>query len=335
MDKHGAAAFDADTWPIAAAMLQFPAVQPDGGSTQDAPAEVWERALAEVRSLGFTEVDPTDSWLRIADLRPARLAEFTDIVTRLGLTVPAISTARRSVIDPELGEDNLAYSHRVIDVAPEVGASIVNIGLLPRLLPAQQDALWFWEQPGYRDPDDPAVWNLGVARIRELGDHAAAVGVELSLEMYEDTYLGTADDAVRFVDDIGHPAVGLNPDLGNLIRLHRPVEAWRSMLAKVLPYANYWHVKNYYRMEDPASGVILTSPAPLESGMMSYRLALADALAAGYTGAFCVEHYGGDGLGVCATNRDYLRSLLRRTGAGCPRVDARTGGMVTAAADTE
>jgi sugar phosphate isomerase/epimerase len=335
MDINPAAAYDADTWPIAAAMLPFPAELPGGGSTQDAPAEVWESALAEVRGLGFTEVDPTDSWLRIADLPPSRLDEFTDIVRRLGFTIPAISTVRRSVIDPELGAENVAYSHRVIDMAPVVGATIVNIGLLPRLLPAQQAALWFWEQPGYCDPNDRTIWDLAVSRIRALGDHAAAVGVALSLEMYEDTYLGTADDAVRLVTDIDHPAVGLNPDLGNLIRLHRPVEAWRSMLAKVLPYANYWHVKNYYRMEDPASGVILTSPAPLESGMMSYRVAIGDALAAGYTGAFCVEHYGGDGLGVCATNRNYLRSLLRRAGAGSTRTGAGTGGMVPATAGAE
>ncbi|MDR1431342.1 MAG: sugar phosphate isomerase/epimerase [Propionibacteriaceae bacterium] len=297
-------------------MLPYPGVQPDGSSTQDAPADAWYGVLNEVRSLGFTEVDPTDSWLRIADLAPSRLDEFSDIVKRLGFTIPAITTARRSIIDPEFADENLAYSHRVLDVAPKVGAKVVSFGLLPRFMPAQLDALWFWEQPGYSDPDDKAVWDLCVARFRELGDHAASLGLEIALEMYEDTYLGTADDSVRLVTDIDHPAVGLNPDLGNLIRLHRPIEAWRSMFAKVVPYAKYWHVKNYFRMEDPASGIILTSPAPLESGMMSYRLAVADALEAGFNGAFCVEHYGGDGLGVCASNRDYLRSVLRRCGLG-------------------
>jgi sugar phosphate isomerase/epimerase len=306
---------DAETWPIAAAMLPFPGTEPDGGATQDAPAEAWEAALHEVRDVGFTHVDPTDSWLRVADLEPSRLAEFQDIVDRLGLAIPAISTARRSVIDPDLGEENLRYSHRVIDVAAAIGAAIVNIGLLPRLNDAQRAALYFWEQPGAADPDDPEIWSLAVSRIRDLANHASAVGVELSLEMYEDTYLGTADDAVRFVNDIDHPAVGINPDIGNLLRLHRPIEDWQSMLAKVLPYANYWHVKNYFRMEH-ASGIVLTCPAPLELGVMSYRAAVADALQAGYRGAFCVEHYGGDGLGVSATNCSYLRSVLRRAGLG-------------------
>ena len=49
-----------------------------------------------------------------------------------------------------------------------------------------------------------------VARIRELGKHAEECGIEVSLEMYEDTYIGTADGAVRFVNDVDVPAVGIN-----------------------------------------------------------------------------------------------------------------------------
>jgi len=305
--------FDPQTWPIAAAMLPFPGVQPDGTSTQDAPAETWAECLQEVCDVGFTEVDPTDSWLRVADLPPSRLAEFQAIVKGLDLTIPAISTARRSVIDRDFGSENLAYSHRVIDVAPALGATIVNIGLLPRLTEKQQAAQWFWTEPSTVDPDDMVVRRMAARRIRELAVHAAEMGVSLSLEMYEDTYLGTADSAVHFLHEIDHSSVGLNPDLGNLLRMQRPVERWRSMLLKVLPYANYWHVKNYFRMEDPARGIVLTTPAPMEFGVMDYRTAISDAIAAGYRSAFCVEHYGGDGLGVSATNARYLRGLLARS----------------------
>lgn len=87
------------------------------------------------------------------------------------------------------------------------------------------------------DPDDPAIWNKAVERIRELGRHAEELDIELSLEMYEDTYLGTADSSVRFVEEVGLDNVGINADLGNLIRLHRPVEHWQQMMEKVAPYA--------------------------------------------------------------------------------------------------
>lgn len=303
---------DPQVWPIAAAMLSFPGVLADGTSMQDVPSEVWADCLQEIRDIGFTEVDPMDSWLRVADLPQSRLADFQAIVSELGLTVPAISTARRSVIDPELAIENLGYSHRVIDVAPALGASVVNLGLHPRLTRAQRAALWFWTEPGMTDPDDHAMRRVAAGRIRELAVHAEQVGVALSLEMYEDTYLGTADSSVRFIEEIGHPSVGINPDLGNLLRLQRPVEYWRSMLTKVLPYANYWHVKNYFRLEDPVCEIVLTSPAPMESGVIDYRTAVSDAITSGYRGAFCVEHYGGDGLGVSATNARYLRGLLAR-----------------------
>jgi sugar phosphate isomerase/epimerase len=299
-----------ETWPIAAAMLPFPGTLPDGTSVQDQPAEGWSDALTQVADAGFDLVDPTDSWLRIADLSPARLGELMDVVKAAGLRIPAVSTARRSVIDPEHGEDNLAYSHRAIDAAVAVGAGVVSFGLFRALTPAQREALWFWTAQGPVDPDDPAVWKLAVDRIRELARHADEAGIDISLEMYEDTYLGSADSAVRFVTDVDHPRAGLNPDLGNLLRLHRPVESWESMAAKTLPYANFWHVKNYFRSEDATTGHIVTSPAPLELGVMNYRRAVRMAIEAGFRGVLLCEHYGGDGLSVTATNREYLRRVL-------------------------
>ncbi len=146
-----------------------------------------------------------------------------------------------------------------------------------------------------------------MARLRELGRHAAEVGVLLSLEMYEDTYLGTADQSVQLVQDIGLANVGINPDIGNLIRLHRPIEDWREMVAKTLPYSNYWHMKNYIRDEDVARDTYVAMPAPMESGLISYREAFKVALSAGFQGILCTEHYGGDGLSVTASNQDYLR----------------------------
>ncbi len=301
-----------DNWPIAAAMIQYPNILPDGRSVQDQSFEEWTQTVGEVADAGFTEIDPTDSWLRLADLSPARRQTFYEIVKSFGMTIPAISTARRSVIDAEHGDEYLAYGHRVIDVAAEAGASSVSFGFFEPLTERQKAVLWFWTEQGAKNPDDPDVWNKAVARIVELGRHAGEVGIELSLEMYEDTYLGTAESAVRFVQDVGLDNVGINADLGNLVRLHRPVEHWAQMMAKVAPYAKYWHVKNYLRIEDEQSGLIATHPVPLESGVINYRTAIKLALEHGFNSPFLCEHYGGDGLSVSAANRDYLRRILPR-----------------------
>ncbi|WOS66322.1 sugar phosphate isomerase/epimerase family protein [Sinorhizobium fredii] len=301
-----------DNWPVAAAMIQYPNLLPDGRSVQDQSVEEWAATLSDVVDAGFTELDPTDSWIRLADLFPDRLEAFVGLTRSLGLTIPAISTARRSLIDPEHGEEYLAYGHRVIETAAAVGAGSVSFGFFGPLTEAQKKVLWFWTVDGLKNPDDAATWKTAVSRVRELGRHAEELGVEVSLEMYEDTYLGTADSSVRFVEEVGLANVGINADLGNLIRLHRPVEHWQEMMAKVAPFAKYWHVKNYNRTEDAASGLIVTHPAPLEFGVINYRVAIRMALAHGFESPFLCEHYGGDGLSVSAANRDYLRRILPR-----------------------
>ncbi|WP_243443954.1 TIM barrel protein [Asaia prunellae] len=304
--------WSAQTWPIAAAMIQYPATLPDGSSVQDQSAEGWSSTLADIQCAGFTELDPTDSWLRIADLLPSRRLEFLSVCADHGLTIPAISTSRRSVIDPDKqkADASLTYIHKVIDTAAEIGAREIALGFAAELSARQKNALWFWTAPGHRDPDDPQIWKKAVLRIRELADHAQSVGVALSLEMYEDTYLGSADSAVRFVRDVDHPACGINADIGNLVRLHRPMEHWRDMMTKLAPYLRYWHVKNYLRTEDEMTGMVVTAPAPMEQGVISYRAAIGMALEHGYASPFLVEHYGGDGLSVAARNRDYIRRIL-------------------------
>jgi sugar phosphate isomerase/epimerase len=301
---------DSKSWPIAAAMLPFPPVDSRGQTAQDADPSRWLAALQEVRGAGFTEVDLTDCWLKPGNLSSARLTNLREVLKEAELAPVAISAIRCSIIDPDDWKANLAYSHRTIEAAAALGVDTVSFGLHRPLTTEQSLQLWFWSVPGPRDdPDDRQAWANAVERYRELADHAREVGVALSLEMYEDTFLGTADSATRLVTEIGRDNVGLNPDLGNLIRVHVPIEPWQQMVQKVVPFANYWHVKNYGRSES-RSGVILTSPSPMESGLINYRWAVRFALAAGFTGAFCVEHYGGDSLGVASVNLSYLRGLI-------------------------
>ena len=151
-----APAWTRETWPIAAAMIQYPNVLADGRSVQEQSVEEWAATLDDVVDAGFTELDPTDSWLRLADLSPARRDDFMALARSLGLTVPAISTSRRSVIDAVHGDAYLAYCHRVIDTAKAIGAGAVSFGLFEPLTEEQKKALGLWTVEGAKNPDDPA-----------------------------------------------------------------------------------------------------------------------------------------------------------------------------------
>ena len=304
------APWTADTWPIAAAMLAFGSTDSHGGPIQDADPEEWARQLRLVSRLGFTEIDPTDTWVRIGDLDDARLEDFRAVLAEAGLTIPAVSTSRRSVMDPERGAEYLDYSHRLLDKAAALDIPMVSFGFFQAFTKAQEKALWFWLEQGWQDDESPEVRAVAASRIRELAEHAASNGQQITLEMYEDTYVGTCDSAVAFLGEVDHPACGLNPDIGNFIRLHRPIEPVPQMFEKVLPHSNYWHVKNYLRDEDPSTGAVTTFPVPMEMGLINYRAAITRALELGFHGAFLCEHYGSDSLGVIAKNRIYVREIL-------------------------
>lgn len=302
-----APAYSPEEWPIAAATLQLPLQRTDAG------VDEWMRSLQPVLQAGFDAFELSSGWLRAGDLAPERLDELGGAVREIGLTIPGLAVIRESILHPERGEANLAFSHRTIDAAAALGVGIVCLGLHDQLTPAQRDVLWFWTQPNIELPSDAEAWGLAVSRFRELAEHAAQVGVELTLELYEENFLGTVDEAVQLLDDIAMDNVGLNPDLGNLVRYQGPIDTWEYMVSVTAPRANYWHIKNTMRLEHPQSGLVLSAPAPLESGLIDYRRAIAFAIGHGFRGPFIVEHYGGDGLSVGASNREYLRRILPRS----------------------
>lgn len=301
---------DVASWPIGAAMLQFPPVAPGGVSVREAGPQYWRRQLRRVQREGFDVIEVPSNWLPLADMSHDERRQFIEVVAEQQMSICATSMVRMSIIDPQTADENLAATHRGIDAAAEVGAPILCLGLHEPLLPQQTAIPWFWTVPGPTNPPDRDLWDKAVLRYRELADHAAEVGVQISLEVYEGTYLGDSDSAVAFLHDIDHENVGLNPDLGNLIRAQEPLEPWEAIAVKLLPLANYWHVKNYARSENPVTGTYFSTPTTLPVGLIDYRKAVRYAIASGFRGAFLAENYGGDGLGVSADNARYLRRLI-------------------------
>ena len=301
-----------ETWPIGAALLNFTGTTADGRDRTTAGPEAWKQTLREVRLAGFDHVDLTDSWVRPADLDTDGRRRLLETARSYDLAFSDIAVTRKSVITPDedRARENMAYTKRTIDAAADLEVPMVCLGLHDPFTEPQKQATWFWLAEGAEDEETPENRDKAAARFRELGEYAAERGVSVSLEMYEGTFLGTADSSVQLVTAVDLPNVGLCPDIGNIVRLHREVEDWREMLTKMLPHTNYWQLKNYFRDHDPATGSYASAPAPLALGFIDYREAIGMALEAGFDGPMCVEHYGGDGLTVTAMNRDYIRGIL-------------------------
>jgi sugar phosphate isomerase/epimerase len=62
-------------------------------------------------------------------------------------------------------------------------------------------------------------WKAAVHNVRELGKYAADLGVAIALELepFKLSLLNNVDAMVRFIDDVGHPAVRANIDVSHLL----------------------------------------------------------------------------------------------------------------------
>lgn len=302
-----------EEWTIAAAMLQFSASTKRGEPIETASAGEWQSTLAVLRYEGFSDVELSSRWLDLTKLSSRRLADLCSVCSGLGLGVPGYLVAGATVLDGEDG--TVDYIFRSLEAAAGVGARTVCVGLHRAPARAAGGPEWFWNSSS--PPSPPSANGEGRSRGEVVGlfhrfaARAQDLGLQLSLEMYPGTYVGTAASAVELVRDVDHPAFGLNPDLGNLVRAQGQIEDWEEVARLTLPFANYWHVKNYMRCEIPQLGAIITHPTSLELGVINYRTIIEYAVAAGFVGTIVTEHYGGDGLGISASNRDYLRGLIR------------------------
>lgn len=300
---------------ISAGMVKAPTELPSGEPLESAGLDAWITALRPFRTAGFRSVEVHNGWLGFPTFTPSQTAQLRDALLANELTTSSLAIARKSVIDPGDGERNLQYNLAGLDVAYALGASVLCVGLHPVLTEEQRKAGYFWLAPGHADPTDSETWSTAVQRLRAIGRRAEDLGLLISLEIYEDTLLGTAESALRLVDDIDLPNVGINPDIGNLLRLDREVDDWRSLLSQLLPASNYWHVKNYTR-EARGDG-FNTSPTTLAGGIIDYPEALGMAHSVGFDGIIVCEQYSDDWLQVLAENRAYLEALL--TDSALPR----------------
>lgn len=114
--------------------------------------------------------------------------------------------------DPEVRSRAVRFVQSLVEFAAVAGAP--QVLFVPAAVPRRAPV-------GYAgDPETwwPLVereWSLAVASVREAAEFAAARGVRLTVEpinRYESFLLNTAEQALRFVEEVGSPWVGVHLD---------------------------------------------------------------------------------------------------------------------------
>lgn len=147
----------------------------------------------------------------------------------LACTVSTALPAEMSLLDPTTAPATLDYLHQVISCAATLGAPLV---CGPMALPV--GALC---GRGYTTME----WHAAVTNLRAAGDLATAANVSLALEplnRFETYFINTVDDAVRLLDEAGHPALGL---LLDTFHMHIEEKSTPAALVHAARHLHHFH----------------------------------------------------------------------------------------------
>ncbi len=189
----------------------------------------WTEKLDKAVHLGVDGLE-----LMTAD--PGRLdaGEIRGSLQAHGLAVVAIGSGAAAMqaglnllhADPGVAERAVNRLDELIEFAASVGAPLVTVGSFRGKLA--------WVGAGGRA--------RLVEILRRAADRAAAAGVRLALEplnRYEADLVNTAEQGLEFVEDVGHPALGL---LLDTFHVNLEEASWEAPFRSLMQAGRLWHV---------------------------------------------------------------------------------------------
>jgi sugar phosphate isomerase/epimerase len=161
--------------------------------------------LRKTKEIGFDTVDIFADPLDI-DVRERRLIK--DECDRLELPIVSIACVAVGLIDfnPSVQRFHAERARAYLDLVYEYEARNLLLVL----------GEYIWNQEVIPPAEQ---WRTGVEQLRRLGDYAAKLGVEIALELepFKLSLVNDIDSMLRFLADVGHPAVKANIDISHLV----------------------------------------------------------------------------------------------------------------------
>ncbi len=233
----------------------------------------------QVREIGFDGIEWSPRWCDYHWKTETQLADWGSEVRDSGLVVSAINLNRFLLTGCPEAQSHINRLFRTIEISPLLGCSMVIVSLSLPQPPTPDRLLVFGET------FEPSTFLEHVKVLRAAVREAADQGVRLVLELHDDGLLDTPQLCLKMLSEIDHPNVGINLDLGNLVRNQGSRSAsWREALSQLGPRTSYWHLKNYRQGE----------PSAIWDGDIDYVEALGNMRSYKYDEWLSVESYFGD-----------------------------------------
>jgi D-psicose/D-tagatose/L-ribulose 3-epimerase len=180
--------------------------------------------IHKTREIGF---DAIDIFADPLDLDDAEKRLIKDDCDAAGLPIVSIACVAVGLIDfnPSVQRFHMERVRAYLDMARRFAAKNVLLVL----------GEYIWQ----KEVIPPAEqWAAAVKNVRDLGDHAGGLGLEIALEL-EPFHLSLLNDVasmLRFLTEVDHPSVKANLDISHLVLSRQPaglIEQLRGRVAHV------------------------------------------------------------------------------------------------------
>lgn len=178
--------------------------------------------IRQTKEIGFDTIDIFTDPLDI-DVKERRLIKRE--CDRIGLPIVSIACVAVGLVDfnPSVQRFHLQRCRAYLDLAYDYEAKNVLLVL----------GEYIWEQQVIPPAEQ---WKTAVANLRQLGDYAGSLGVQIALELepFKLSLLNNVDSMVRFIDEVNHPSVRANIDVSHLVLSRTQPEELRRLRDKAI-----------------------------------------------------------------------------------------------------
>ena len=276
--------------------------------------DVRARLFGKIREIGFEAVELGVDMVGGQDAAEGPVTDLRRELEDYGTPCVAVRGGG-GVSQPNTAAHNRLMLDRTVDVASWLGAGIVNI--TTSTPPRNPDMVGAFvgdpvSQGGSRmaSSDD---FERTAAALREVGARAGGLGIDVTIEVHQQSITDNSWSTLHMLDLIDSPHVFANPDLGNVYWCYDiPEESTEDAIAALAPRSKYWHCKNLQRVHIPENEHSIFIRVPLPDGEIDYRFAISAMHDAEFDGYLAVEGMTqGDQITNDRRSLEYVKQLLR------------------------